>query len=426
MTQSELTFVPSPDVILLLNMLLDRLERQEIRLSSVSGVRSARSVKVVLNELGLPGYYSQIDPKPRQLANEQLQALENANLLRLFWQTGEKGHLLKSVALVSDSEIHLYHLIRRTPVSSLRTRLENQILGDRFYFEDQDWRYHAIQHILHQIKQNKSPAPFSLTDSILNEDLLVALGALSLLNEETPFRVFSVRVFNDSKRFEDLKRAVVRLARIGQPNWKRLPEDELLRELNLVANPTYLLFAGSWTFVDENGQIISLGEFNPSVGVPAAQAIHIESVSVCADRVICIENLTTFHSLAGSLAKEPQMQKTALLCLAGNPSPACRWLLGRLSTTLPENIPLYVWADMDYGGFNILAQLRKMVNPQFRPYHMDYYTVDRFAQFTRPLTLVDRRNLERQLSRPELQDIQPVIHYLLKRGVKLEQEAITD
>lgn len=425
MPKPELNFVPSPDVALLLNTLLDKLERQRARPFSPSKVRSVRSVKAVLSESGLPGYYSQTDPEPRHLANEQLQALEKEGLLRLFWQAGEKGHMLESVALVPPNETILFGLILRTPIRHLRDRLENQILGDRFRFDDHDWQYQAIQLVLNRIKQNKSPAPFSLTDSGFNEDLLIALMAQSKLDEETPFRVFSVRIFNDSKRFEDLKSAVVRMARIGRQDWKRLAEDELLRELNLVANPTYLLFAGSWTLVDENGQILSLGEFNPSVGLPAAQAVHIERVSVHADRVICIENLTTFHSLAGSLAKDPRMQKTALLCLAGNPSPACRWLLGRLSANLPEHIPLFVWADMDYGGFNILAQLRKFVNPQFRPYCMENETLDQFLQFARPLTQSDRRNLARQLKSPELKDIYPVIAYLLKRGVKLEQEAIT-
>jgi hypothetical protein len=423
--QSELTFVPSPDVILLLNTLLDRLERREAGLLSISEARPVRSLKAVLSELGLPGYYSQMDPEPRQVVNEQLQLLEKAGYLRLFWQAGERGHLIESVALVPGFEACLYSLIERIPTTSLRTRLENHLLGDRFRFSEEDWRYRAIHLILSQLKEKKSPGPFSLMDQAFNEDLLTGLVALSQFDEETPYRVFSVRTFNDSKRFEDLKSAVIRLAHMGQPEWKRLPEDELLRELNLVANPTYLLFAGPWTLVDADGQELSLQGFNPSVGISAVQAVRLERVSVRASQVICVENLTTFHTLAGSRVKDPQMQKTALLCLAGNPSPACRWLLECLSHSLPEDIPLYVWADMDYGGFNILSQLRRQVNPRFLPYHMDVDTLERFAQFARPLTLSDRRNLERQANRPELKDVQRVIAYLIKRGIKLEQEAIT-
>jgi hypothetical protein len=422
--QPELNFVPSPDGALLLNTLLDRLERREAGPHLISEASPVRTSKVGLSELGLPGYYSQVDPEPRQVLNEQLQALEKAGLLHLFWQAGEKGHLLEAVALVPGQEASLYHLIGRIPTTRLRTRLESHLLGDRFRFNESDWRYRAVQHTLLQLKAKKSPAPFSLKDQVFNEDLLTGLVAIGQLKEETPFRVFSVRTFNDSKRFEDLKRAIIRLTRLGQPEWKHIPETDLLSELNLVANPTYLLFAGPWKLVDVDGQELSLGGFNPSVAVSAVQAAHVQRVRVHASQVLCVENLTTFHTLANSLARDPLLQRTALMCLAGNPSPACRWLLSRLSLYTPEDIPLYIWADLDYGGFNILSQLRREVNTRFLPYQMDAATLERFAQFARPLTLTDQRNLARQLIHPELEDMHPVIAYLLKRGLKLEQEAI--
>lgn len=45
------------------------------------------------------------------------------------------------------------------------------------------------------------------------------------------------------------------------------------------------------------------------------------------------------------------------LLLWGNPSPACRHLLHTLPP--PAGRPLRVWADLAYGGFNFLAQLRE-------------------------------------------------------------------
>lgn len=423
----ELAFAPSPDVKLLLNVLLDRLERRMAGQSAASGeIRLPRAVKVMLNEIGLPEYYSQIDPEPRQVANEQLQALEKAGLLRLFWQAGERGHLLEAAALVaaaegSPVERGLYDLVGRIPTASLRARLQSVLLGERFRFGVGDWQHYAIQNILLKLKENQSPAPFTLADPVFNEDLLLVLAAVTELEEETPFRVFSVRVFNNSKRFEDLKPALIRLARVGRADWKRLSEDELLRELNLVANPSYLLLSGPWTLIDSAGQVLSLGEFSPSMGLAAIQAVHLERAKVHAEQVVCVENLTTFHTLTG----EKRLQNTAFLCLAGNPSPACRRLLHCLADSLPETIPLYVWADLDYGGFNILAQIRREISQRFLPYNMDIDTLDRFAQFARPLTLADRRNLERIANHTLLKDVRPVIEHLLMRGLKLEQEAVT-
>jgi hypothetical protein len=409
----------------LIDTLLNTYERRAARISPESvSPHPPRAIKLALNEVKLPGYESQMDPEPRQVANEQLLQMEKAGCVRLFWQPGERGHLLEAVALLPGGEPYLYTLAGRIPVASLRTRLESLLLGDRFRLAEQDWRRRAIENVLAQLKKNQSPAPFCLDDPAYNEDLLTGLLALTQIDEETPFRVFSVKAFNDSKRFESLKNAFVRLARVGRPEWKRLPEAELLRELNLVANPTYLLLSGSWALVDTDGQVLSLGSFQPSVGVPAVQAMHLERVSVHAETVVCIENFTTFHSLAGSLTNLAGAPSVALLCLGGNPSPACRKLLACLARSEPKDRPIWVWADLDFGGFNILSQLRRQIDGNFRPYRMDVDTLERFAQFARPLTPNDRRNLERQANRLELADVRPVIDHLMKRGLKLEQEAI--
>ena len=82
MLPPELAFTPSADVRQLLNALLDRLERRMTGAPTANAeLRPLRSVKILISEVGLTGYASQIDPEPRQVANEQLQALEKAGLL---------------------------------------------------------------------------------------------------------------------------------------------------------------------------------------------------------------------------------------------------------------------------------------------------------------------------------------------------------
>jgi DNA topoisomerase VI subunit A len=238
------------------------------------------------------------------------------------------------------------------------------------------------------------------------------------VHEETPCRVFSVHVFNDSKRFEVLKGALVTLARRHQPEWADLADDEALREMGLVANPGHLYLSGAWWLVDEAGQVLTLGEFYPSAGLPASQAARVRQVRVDATRVVCVENQTTFYELI-----HHQGQGLAAICLWGNPSPACRNLLHSLAQTLPEHVPLLVWADLDYGGLNILAQLRRLC-PRFAPYHMDIATLDGHAQWGKPLTRTDEKNLARLAYHPLLPDMRPLIAHMLARGIKLEQEAI--
>ena len=448
----DVSFIPSLDVAAVLNALLDVFERRTTQTArnptehatyNPEAQRSGRAIRIAISEIYLPSYFSQLDPTPRLTANEQFVTLEKAGLLKLTWLPGETGHILQSAKLETEHPeragagvTRIYALLRRSAKTDQRSRLESLLLADKFRFVD-DWRARAIRQVLTNLRAGKSPLPFNLTDSDLTLDLLTALEALPTLKTETPYRVFSVRVFNDSKRLEAIKNQLVGLARLGNPEWKRLPADEVLRELNLVANPNYLHLAGSWQLTLESGEILSLSGFSPSIGFPAAQTANIQSVEIHADAVLCIENLTTFHEFvrtehatrirpAPALNTEPGLAvpcsvfRWAVICTYGNPSPATR----RLLRLVPDSTPIYHWSDLDYGGFNILSQLRRLVSERIEPYRMDIAIFEDNFKRARPLTVSDRANFKKLLIRPELRDVRPVIEHLLKRGLKLEQEGV--
>lgn len=407
-------FTPNPDVATILHYLLDIYERRDGAPKQV--------VRIRLDELAvkLPGYFSQVDPLPRVTANEQLATLERLGLVRLAWQPGQTGHLLDSVTLEPTQTGSLYTLLQRQPVAEQRRRLRELLLGDRFRLDG--WRRGAVEDCLEQLRVFKSPAPFSLTDEEWNRDLLAALIALpsEAVPEEVPYRVFSVRLFNDSKRFEALKDTVARLARQHHPAWRDLSLQETLHELGLVANPGHVYLSGSWQLVDAEGQAISLAGFYPSVGIPAALAAQVRRVQVDAARVVCVENLASFYELI-----RYEGLGSAILCLWGNPSPAVRHLLFGLAQELPPHVPLLLWADIDYGGLNILAQLRQQVSPRFAPYRMDSATLEAHTRWSHPLSSTDERNLARLRQHAALADMIPLIDSMLQRGLKLEQEAVT-
>jgi hypothetical protein len=410
----EISFTPSPDVAVIINTLLDKFENRAKRNTE----HMTRSIKAYLSNIPLPTYFSQIDPAPRLIANDQLTQLEHAHLITLTWLPGETGHLLEFITLTNHEP--LYTLIHREPASIIRSRLETTLLADQFRFSKDDWRTRAIQRTLKQLRAGKSPTPFSLADSTWNLDLLTVLSALSSLETETPYRAFSVRTFNDSKRFDDLKSAIVRLARLTNREWKSLSGDDILHELNLVANPSYIYLTGNWQLTTYGGEVLSLGGFIPSVGFSAAQIETVQSITIHAESALCIENLTSFHEFIRNQETFQRNAQYATICIMGNPSPPIR----RLLCLIPETIPIHLWADMDYGGFNILSQLRRYVRHQIHPYLMDISTFEKYAHLSHPLTGTDIRNLKRLSTRPELAEIRSTIEHLIRRGLKLEQEAI--
>jgi hypothetical protein len=411
-------FHPTPDVAVILHHLLDVFEQRD------GAPRQA--VRVSLDDLALPGYLSQTDPMPRVTSNEQLEQLAERGWVHLTWQPGQTGHLLEAVTMEPTQAEPLYALLQRQPLAERRRRLRDLLLADRFRFDGwrpalRDWRGRAVQHCLEQLKANLSPAPFSLSDEDWNRDLLSALVNLpdAAARAEIPYRVFSVRIYNDSKRFDALKDSIARMARRHQPAWRDLSGQEILRELGLVANPGHLYLYGPWQLTDAYGQVTSLAGFYPSAGIPAALAAHVQRVSVDAPRVVCVENLAAFYELV-----RHEGPALAALCLLGNPSPAARHLLRCLADALPEQVPLLVWADIDYGGLSILAQLRRQVSTRILPYRMDLVTLDAHACWAQPLSSSDQRNLARLRCHPALSDMTPLIDHMLLRGLKLEQEAV--
>lgn len=411
-----LPFTPSPDVAAILHALLDIYERRDPRRPFV------RAMRVSVSELALPAYDSQLDPAPRQTANEQLGALAQQGFVRLAWLPGETGHLLDTVTLLPEHVAELFPWLSREPVAAQAAALRDLLLADRFRFAEADWRRLAVDHTLAQLRAGKSPAPFTLADPGFNRDLLAALVGLDAVREETPYRVFSVRTFNDSKAFEPLKAALATLARRHGSGWGELTPEEVLRELGLAPNPTHVFLYGPWRLISAGGQLVALDDFYPAVGLPSVMIAQIQHVAVDiaqVTRVICVENLASFYELI-----RYDGEGLAALCLWGNPAPPVRHLLARLATTLPADIPLQVWADLDYGGLNILAQLRKLISPRFIPCRMDVTTLEAHARWARPLSENDRRLLARLQGYASLADVEPVVTHMLERGLKLEQEAV--
>ncbi|MGA7606736.1 MAG: hypothetical protein WCA79_12515 [Anaerolineales bacterium] len=119
-----ISFVPSADTRVIVDALLDIFERRE--------ASSTRAIKVRLREINLPTYFSQQDPEPRMITNQQIQTLADSNLIQPHWLKGEEHHLLESIILPTTPHApltkpqELYTLIDRIPISNQRSQLETR------------------------------------------------------------------------------------------------------------------------------------------------------------------------------------------------------------------------------------------------------------------------------------------------------------
>ncbi|HEY9430488.1 MAG TPA: hypothetical protein VI260_03275 [Blastocatellia bacterium] len=102
-----------------------------------------------------------------------------------------------------------------------------------------------------------------------NRDLLAALAELARLREPALERKFSVRLFGDSKRFEDLRGAVIRALRRHDPESAVFGDDgALLRAYRLERAPGYVPIAGP-LILQSGHQTLDLTPFVAGVAIPA-------------------------------------------------------------------------------------------------------------------------------------------------------------
>jgi Uncharacterized protein conserved in bacteria C-term(DUF2220) len=176
-----------------------------------------------------------------------------------------------------------------------------------------------------------------------------------------PIREASARCFGDSKRIE---RVVPMLDVLLSESVASEPRGEsaVLEELGLYREERPALFAGRVQL--ERDRVTSLIDAPYAGFAPYA----VKRLISAPDRIISIENLTTFHREAKRCADLNEM----VLYTGGMPSPAWRAMYIRLLGSV-RDVSVYHWGDVDEGGFRIasvLAADAKQAGCTLRPWCM--------------------------------------------------------
>lgn len=389
----------------LLHTLLDRFEQPDRR----------TVVRVRLSTKDQPRYFAADDPQPRYQANAALIQLEHDGLIKLRWTKWERGNWLEAVDLVPEQASQLYALLRRTPRNQQVENLESLLAFETPHAE---WHASFLAWALSQLAQHRSVAPLALDDHRKSRDLLRALSAIAALKQPTLERTLSVRLFNDSKRLEVLRPAIVNVLRHHDPEAVSYGDDiwALLAAHALERVPEYVPIAGPLLL--KAGSSIDLTAFAPSVALSAIMLRTITVVECAALSVVTVENATSFSEL---VAVRPA--QVLALYTGGFATPTVIALLQRLRAANPA-LRFYHWGDCDAGGLRILAHLRSQLGP-IAPLLMDRRTFELYGAHGQPLTSGDRSALEMLRAQPLLDDCTDLIDALLVADHKLEQEAIS-
>lgn len=385
----------------ILTRLLDKYERPDRD--------PARVVRVRLNEV--PDYAA----NPRHEVNATLLDLARQDLITVHWVKHETDNWLDKIDLKPDRVAALYALLKRTPLTdkaaALRALLDAQTPAV-------DWHRQVLDWLRHQLDTYHSLAPFQLDEAQFNADLLKAFGAMAQLHSPLLERTFSVQLFGNSKRFEDLRPAVLTVLRRHSPHAADHlgDDDSLLRAHHLQRVPEYVSLCGPLTLTLSSATL-ELTAYRDGLSLPATTLRAATSHTCPARAVITIENATSYHELIGL-----QTPDVLHVFTGGFASPTVIALLQAIRAARPA-LPFYHWGDLDAGGLRILAHLRKQLG-EVAALAMDEATFAHYHQFTQPLTANDRASLLALQTQPNLVDCAGVIGALLAADCKLEQEAV--
>lgn len=390
----------------LLNSLLDRAEQPDRQ----------TVVRVRLNPSQHRDYYSSDDHSARFECNRELGDLAAQGIIRLHWRKWDEGNWLTAVDLLAEGTKDLYRLLKRLPRSDQHALLEQQLGAIQ---TPSSWLGAFVEWTRSQLAAQRSIAPLKLDDPQHNSDLLKALTAITALNTPTLERSLSTRLFGNSKRLEGLRSALLTVLRRHDPAAQDFGDDDwaLLRSHKLDRAPEYLALAGPLTLELHSGEIIPLGVIEPSIALSAASLVKIRSVHSKAERLLTIENATSFNELV--------LQRPAnclLIYTGGFASPSLIELLGRIRNAHPDLIHSH-WGDLDAGGLAILLHLRNQLG-QVDTLAMDSASFTNHQSFAQQLKQSDRKRLTELRQQNLLSDCFDLIDYLLQSDQKLEQEAI--
>ena len=323
-------------------------------------------------------------------------------------QTGRYSKIKLNIARVDDC----YALLKRTSIPDQCKEVLSVL--EKVDCSESDFINRIVNDFCEQIKVYKK-LPYDLGyDARRVEEVLQVLATVSKLTSETYIRNFSTALFKDSKRFQREYRSTIENILFDYTD-DVVEKDDILGYYNLYENPTYVLIKGNARICfDESA--IELSEMPGGIALSNGSLAGIHKISVKADKVITVENLTTYHDC--------DEQDAVYIYLGGYHNTSKQKLLELIYENNGDK-EYYHEGDLDVYGFLILENLISKTQIPFKPLLMDVETIERFyrAGLYKTLTARDRKMIDSKKD-GQLSAYKDVLEYMLEYNCKVEQESI--
>jgi hypothetical protein len=404
----------------LISDLLDKYERSSF---FREGKQPTRRIMLKLYDGGKTDFpkYDIEQAEKRTLINLAVFSLSEIKIVSYQWMKGEEDHIIAKVWLDYENITSAYDFIGRKPKGDEIDAICLELL-DALDIVHSEWAKHFFNDAYEAISQKRSIGNRLPSEESERSDLIRAIRFIDQMGDiEILERVFSLQCFGDSKRFEKVIRPrLVSVLSRYLDSADDSTDEVLLRQIGITKNPEQFDFCGSVSIVFDSGAVdFSHLRYGGSINTDDLQRGHL-GISPQIDRVLSIENRANYIEYIYKQRSENEL----VVFHGGQFGPAKRKFLQAIATAMSAGSEWYHWGDIDYGGFSMLARLRREIKRDVLPYRMDKKELEQYSLLT---AAVQPQYIEKLCSlrqRDELGDCLSCIEYMIENRVKLEQEAM--
>lgn len=408
--------------VVILSHLLDKYERSKHLFQSSEAGRGVM-LKVGPGKKDFPEYDYE-NASIRDTWNTAAIHLEQEGLIQNEWVKGRP--VLSCIRLNLNRVMDCYQLIGRTHPKELAMQVAS-LIREQLAGASTCWIV-AWRNQVCSDAQSAYSVPVYCKDGLSPlEDLLKAMACYDAMQgESTTMRAFSSKCFHDTKYFErNVRDLFLRIAQKYDIVLSQLSTQESLGTrdqlayLGIYARPELYELAGNIVVHTENGSIHFCAATPYGLALPSTAVNHITSIDLTQiQRIVFIENKTNYDEyLLSELT-----QGTLAVYHGGFLSPQKKKLFQKLGGAMRVNCDVFFWADIDLGGFQMFAQLQRLI-PSVKPLRMSGSDVEKYHAngLTRSAPYLD--HLKSALAHQEYPLFTEAIEEILKYGVTIEQEA---
>jgi hypothetical protein len=366
--------------------------------------------------------YYDIEQSERRISvNRAVIDMSEQSLIFFDWMKGEREHIISTVWLNAECISSAYKAAERESKAECIDKICLEIEKVKNKVKS-TWASDFLNDVRNEITQKRDIVSAIPADEEERRLLLQAISAIDELDgSECTERLFSLRTFGDSKKFECfVKSRLVRILRKYSDNDCDAADEDILTQVGIVKYPEQFEFCGDISVIFDSGTVnysyLPSGSVIYSTDLSSGRIVVGPSVAL----ILTIENRANYIEYIRRIKTEREL----IVYHGGQYSPRKREFLRAVSKAAPKNCKWYHWSDIDYGGFLMLMRLRREIIRDVIPFRMNSAELEQYKDFVAPIKAQYAGRLENLKAHSELSDCCDCIDYMLKNRIRLEQEAM--